>query len=307
MLRLDMNKTLFAMSQFYEAYYQAFGDDSLGSLLGGVAMYRNDGVDELFDQGYANDWKKVYYSLGSQDHTVFEGFQAVNQFNNEYLPDIDGYTDLARNLVYATRIICEMSASERETHPVWQQWVASFEWIGNPNVIKVEESPFVGDENPAENDERLVSFPPAKVLPPARPIMADGDGNQQITEMQTYFIMMDFLNTYNSIASGNHDLKTIFSEFPLERRTLTQQTHWDSWKLYFDDIAQHEKEVNSFQALAVVSQFMQVMLPDNALHTDFGRKLTRDIWRTTFMPEKEYEQTEIWKNWMLSVNRILPE
>ncbi|ETY75380.1 hypothetical protein [Lactiplantibacillus fabifermentans] len=304
MLRLDMNKTFFAMSQFYESYYQASGDDSLGSLLGGVAVYRNDGVDELFDQGYADDWKKIYYSLGSQDHTAFEGFQAFNQFNNEYLPDIDGYTELARNLVYATRIICEMPQSEREAHPVWQQWVASFEWIGNPNVIKVEESLFLDDARPAEN---LVGFPDAKVLPPDRPIMDNGGGKKTIGEMQTYFIMMDFLKTYYAIAPNNRDLEKVIGEFTLERKTLDQKDLWSSWKDYFDDISKKTKTVSSFQALAVMSQFMQVEIPDNALHADFSRKLTRDIWRTTFMPEKEYEQTEVWKNWMVSVNRILTE
>ncbi|KRO29536.1 hypothetical protein [Lactiplantibacillus fabifermentans] len=225
MLRLDIDKTFFAMAQFYYSYFQAAGDDSLGSLIGGIAIYRNDDIGELFNQGYADDWRKIYYSLGSEDHTVFEGFQAVNQFTNEYLPDVDIFTDLARNLVYATRIICEMSASERETHPVWQQWVTSCEWVSNPEVFKIEAVELFDDDVQAE------------VLPPARPIMDDGGGKKTIDEMQTYFIMMDFLKTYYAIAPDNRDLEKVIGEFILERKTQNQKNLWYSWKDYFDDVS----------------------------------------------------------------------
>ncbi|WP_053072777.1 hypothetical protein [Lactiplantibacillus herbarum] len=298
MLRLNINQTYFAMSQWFESYFIASGDDSLGSLLGGVAVYRNDGIDELFDQGIADDWKKFYYSLGSQDHSLFEGFQAVNQFTNEYLPDVEYYTEVSRNLVYANRMICEMQVSERELHPVWKHWVASCEWIMNPNTIKVEESAFV-------ESDRVGGFPKAEVLPPMRPAIDSSTGVKKFSEMQNYFIMIDFLNSYYKRIPDNRDLKKILNEFTLKRKTLNQKTHWYSWNAYFVDVSKKSKTVNLIQALAVVSQFMQVWVPDNALHTDFGRKLTRDIWNTIYMSTEDRQQTEIWKNWMASADKVL--
>lgn len=294
-MMLDVDQTYFAMSQFFESYYWASNDDSLGELLGGVAIYRNDGIDELFDQAIAEDWKKFYYSLGSQDHSLIEGFQAVNQFTNEYLADTYYYTDLARNLVYAIRKICEMPDNKRKLHPVWQNWVAACEWITNPDVIKVEESPFVGDEKYSEEDRQLEAFPEAEILPPARPIISDG-GKRKISEIQNYFIMIDFLTQYQS----NVDLKRVLKE-----SDLNKEDNQINWERYSNDVSGEYDVVTQLQSLSVVSQFMQIWVPDNALHTDLGRQLTRDIWNVIYMSEADRQRTGIWKDWMVSVDKIL--
>lgn len=296
-MMLDVDQTYFAMSQFFESYYWASNDDSLGELLSGVAIYRNDGIDELFDQAIAEDWKKFYYSLGSQDHSLIDGFQAVNQFTNEYLVDTYYYTDLARNLVYAIRKICEMPDNKRKLHPVWQNWVAACEWIMNPNVIKVEESAFANNEKYVE-DNQLEGFPEAEVLPPVRPTIGDGS-KRKISEIQNHFIMIDFLTQYQS-NDDNIDLKRV-----LNKSDLNKENNQINWERYFNDVSGEYDVVTQLQSLSVVSQFMQVWVPDNALHTDLGRQLTRDIWNTIYMSAEDRQQTEIWKDWMVSVDKVL--
>ncbi|MCG0835471.1 hypothetical protein IMAU10217_02568 [Lactiplantibacillus plantarum] len=139
--RLSEQESYFSMSEFLDSYYWASKDDSLGSLLGSVTLWSDDG--ELFDQAIAEDWHTFFGDVSNENHTVFESFQAVKQFVNEYLPDIAATTPVSGSLTYNIRIICEMTESQRNQEPVWQNWVAAVNWITNPNVVPVNESPFL--------------------------------------------------------------------------------------------------------------------------------------------------------------------
>lgn len=139
--RLSEQESYFSMSEFLDSYYWASKDDDLGSLLGSVTLWSDDG--ELFDQAIAEDWHAFFSDVSNENHTVFESFQAVKQFVNEYLPDIAATTPVSGSLTYNIRIICEMTESQRNQEPVWQNWVAAVNWITNPNVVPVNESPFL--------------------------------------------------------------------------------------------------------------------------------------------------------------------
>ena len=136
--RLSEQESYFSMSEFLESYYWASRDDDLGSLLGSVTLWSDDG--ELFDQAIAEDWHAFFSDVSNENHTVFESFQAVKQFVNEYLPDIAATTPVSGSLTYNIRIICEMTESQRNQEPVWQNWGAAVNWITNPNVVPVNES-----------------------------------------------------------------------------------------------------------------------------------------------------------------------
>ncbi|MCT3222609.1 hypothetical protein EFO81_07925, partial [Lactiplantibacillus plantarum] len=116
--RLSEQESYFSMSEFLDSYYWASKDDSLGSLLGSVTLWSDDG--ELFDQAIAEDWHTFFGDVSNENHTVFESFQAVKQFVNEYLPDIAATTPVSGSLTYNIRIICEMTESQRNQEPVWQ-------------------------------------------------------------------------------------------------------------------------------------------------------------------------------------------
>ncbi len=113
--RLSEQESYFSMSEFLDSYYWASKDDDLGSLLGSVTLWSDDG--ELFDQAIAEDWHAFFSDVSNENHTVFESFQAVKQFVNEYLPDIAATTPVSGSLTYNIRIICEMTESQRNQEP----------------------------------------------------------------------------------------------------------------------------------------------------------------------------------------------
>lgn len=177
-----------------DSYYWASKDDSLGSLLGSVTLWSDDG--ELFDQEIAEDWHTFFGDVSNENHTVFESFQAVKQFVNEYLPDIAATTPVSGSLTYNIRIICEMTESQRNQEPVWQNWVAAVNWITNPNVVPVNESPFLKTgqslPNPKEKGFRQNQFPIAKVLPAPRPEIPMGPSLEKVDLTQSYYAFVKF-------------------------------------------------------------------------------------------------------------------
>ncbi|WP_137625523.1 hypothetical protein [Lactiplantibacillus pingfangensis] len=298
-----MQSNYYAMTEFMESYYWATKDDSLGDILGSLNMWRNDD-DTLFDKAISDDWEKFYDDISQQDHTLFEGFLVVEQFVNEYLADYEYSTELARNLTYTIRKICSMSVIERQSNPVWLNWLEAVKWVCNPDVVKVNESPFMTSKRKDATMAHKKEFPVAKVMPSIRPVIFDQSDGLQITQNQNYFMMISFLDQYFQ-STNNPDLKVILTEFTPGKRTISQLDNWSNWNDYFIGVAHNEDTVNSVQALAVVCQFMQVWVPDNALHTFFGRKLTQDIWNVIYMKNEARKQTRIWKNWTLSVKKIL--
>ena len=192
--RLNERESYFSMSEFLDSYYWASKDDSLGSLLGSVTLWSDDG--ELFDQAIADDWHTFFSDVSDEDHTVSESFQAVKQFVNEYLEDIAATTSVARNLTYNIRMICEMSEAQRSQEPVWQNWVAAVNWITNPNVVPRKESPFLKAgqslSNPKRKGFRKNQFPVAKVLPAQRPEIPLASNLEKIDLDQSFHALMNF-------------------------------------------------------------------------------------------------------------------
>jgi len=303
MILLDSRQNYFAMTEFLESYYWASKDDSLGDILGSLTMWRND--NELIDPATMADWNKFFCDVNPQKHTLLEGFQTVKQFVNEYLADSEYYTDLTRNLTYTIRKDCDGTARERESSTVWTNWVDAAKWIINPAVMKIQETPFVDSNTHVEVGKFEERFPVAKILPPPRPVIGGDRDNIKISVKQNYFIMMKFLAKYAQEDGDNQDIQRIFTEFPLIAHTQTAKNNWRGWNDYFVDVSHKKATINILQALCVVSEFMQVEVPDNALHSVYGRQLTRNIWNTIYMTKEAREATQIWKNWKSSVVEIL--
>jgi len=303
MTLLDTKYTFYAMTTFLDSYYfMTETDDSLGSLLGSMIMWRNDN-DELFDQAIWEDWITFFNAVTVSDHTPLEGFQAVKQFVNEYLPDTIDTTELARRVTYNIDLICDMRDDERGKASVWINWTAAISWLSSPDTFLVKESPFKDSERSEskKSNSRKKGFPIAKELSGKCAINFECVGDQrEISEKQIRLIMLEFVHYYYEISGGDRDLENILRLLNPENDGIDIKTiNW-----YFSEVAVHATTVNLFQALYVVNMYMLIQIPDNALHTSFSRQLTRNIWHTVYMPDEAGKQTEIWKNWTLAIEKI---
>ncbi|MCA1344182.1 hypothetical protein [Lactiplantibacillus pentosus] len=302
--RLNERESYFSMSEFLDSYYWASEDDSLGDLLGSVTLWRNDN-DELFDQAIADDWHTFFSDVSDEDHTVFESFQAVKQFVNEYLEDIAATTSVARNLTYNIRMICEMSEAQRDQEPVWQNWVAAVNWITNPNVVPRKESPFLkaGQSlpNPKKKGFRKNQFPVAKVLPAPRPEIPLASNLEKIDLDQSFHALMNFLNHYQ-VTDDNSELKDY-----LQKNSVISEDNQEYlyWKGKFSRVSHKEELLDILKAFLMVRDYFEMAFPDNALHTHSVRKLSYEIWKASDLPHNQRVQTEVWQNWSAAVHEAM--
>jgi hypothetical protein len=299
--RLNERESYFSMSEFLDSYYWASKDDSLGSLLGSVTLWSGDG--ELFDQAIADDWHTFFSDVSDENHTVFESFQAVKQFVNEYLEDIAATTSVARNLTYNIRMICEMSEAQRNQEPVWQNWVAAVNWITNPNVVPVNESPFLKKgqslPNPKKKGFRKNQFPVAQVLPAPRPEIPLASNLEKIDLDQSFHALMNFLNYYQ-VTDDNSELKDY-----LQKNSVISEDNQEYlyWKGKFSRVSHKEELLDILKAFLMVRDYFEMDFPDNALHTHSVRKLSYEIWKASDLLHNQRVQTEVWQNWIAAVHQ----
>ena len=301
--RLNERESYFSMSEFLDSYYWASKDDSLGSLLGSVTLWSGDG--ELFDQAIADDWHTFFSDVSDEDHTVFESFQAVKQFVNEYLEDIAATTSVSRNLTYNIRMICEMTEAQRHQEPVWQNWVAAVNWITNPNVAPRKESPFLkaGQSllNPKKKGFRKNQFPVAQVLPAPRPEIPLASNLEKIDLDQSFHALMNFLNHYQ-VTDDNSELKDY-----LQKNSVISEDNQEYlyWKGKFSRVSHKEELLDILKAFLMVRDYFEMDFPDNALHTHSVRKLSYEIWKASDLPHNQRVQTEVWQNWLVAVHQAM--
>ncbi|WFC04302.1 hypothetical protein [Lactiplantibacillus pentosus] len=299
--RLNERESYFSMSEFLDSYYWASKDDSLGSLLGSVTLWSGDG--ELFDQAIADDWHTFFSDVSDENHTVFESFQAVKQFVNEYLEDIAATTSVARNLTYNIRMICEMSEAQRNQEPVWQNWVAAVNWITNPNVVPVNESPFLKKgqslPNPKKKGFRKNQFPVTQVLPAPRPEIPLASNLEKIDLDQSFHALMNFLNYYQ-VTDDNSELKDY-----LQKNSVISEDNQEYlyWKGKFSRVSHKEELLDILKAFLMVRDYFEMDFPDNALHTHSVRKLSYEIWKASDLLHNQRVQTEVWQNWIAAVHQ----
>ncbi|MDO7805994.1 hypothetical protein Q7Q91_13465 [Lactiplantibacillus pentosus] len=302
--RLSERESYFSMSEFLDSYYWASEDDSLGNLLGSVTLWRNDN-DELFDQAIADDWHAFFSDVSDEDHTLLESFQAVKQFVNEYLPDIAETTSVSRNLTYRIRMICEMSEAQRDQEPVWQNWVAAVNWITNPNVGPVNESPFLKKgqslPNPKKKGFRKNQFPVAQVLPAPRPEIPLASNLEKLDLTQSYHAFINFLTHYQATDSSC-ELGDFLQKSSAGGEDNQEYLYWEDT---FSRFSRKEKLPDVLKTLLMMWEYVEIEFPDNALHAQPLRKLTSEIWKTVYLPHNQRVQTEVWQNWSAAVHQAL--
>ncbi|WP_457952109.1 hypothetical protein [Lactiplantibacillus pentosus] len=299
--RLNERESYFSMSEFLDSYYWASKDDSLGSLLGSVTLWSDDG--ELFDQAIADDWHTFFSDVSNEDHTVFESFQVVKQFVNEYLEDIAATTSVARNLTYNIRMICEMTEAQRNQEPVWQNWVAAVNWITNPNVVPFNESPFLKKgqslPNPKKKGFRKNQFPVAQVLPAPRPEIPLASNLGKIDLDQSFQALMNFLNHYQ-VTDDNRELEDY-----LQKNSVISEDNQEYlyWKGKFSRVSHKEELLDVLKTFLMVRDYFEMAFPENALHTHSVRKLSYEIWKASDLLHNQRVQTEVWQNWIAAVHQ----
>ncbi|MBU7497973.1 hypothetical protein KGI31_13795 [Lactiplantibacillus pentosus] len=301
--RLNERESYFSMSEFLDSYYWASKDDSLGSLLGSVTLWSGDG--ELFDQAIADDWHTFFSDVSNEDHTVLESFQAVKQFVNEYLPDVTQTTSVSRNLTYRIRMICEMSEAQRDQEPVWQNWVAAVNWITNPNVVPVNESPFLKKgqslPNPKKKGFRKNQFPVAQVLPAPRPEIPLASDLEKLDLTQSYHAYMKFLSHYQ-VTDSSRELGDFLQKYSVISEDNQEYRYW---RYDFTKGTRKEKEklLDVLKLFLMIWDYAEIEIRDNALHAQPLRKLTSEIWKAVYMPHNQRVQTEVWQNWLTAVHQ----
>ncbi|GIP70295.1 hypothetical protein AWA1501_24580 [Lactiplantibacillus pentosus] len=292
------------MSEFLDSYYWASKDSSLGNLLSSVTLWRNDN-DELFDQAIADDWHAFFSDVSDEDHTVFESFQAVKQFVNEYLPDIAATKRVSRNLTYNIRMICEMSEAQRNQEPVWQNWVAAVNWITNPNVVPGRESPFLKKgqslPNPKKKGFRKNQFPVAQVLPAPRPEIPMEDNPEMLTVEQSFQAQLAFMRHYYQVTNGG-ELENYLQQYS---KVDDSNEGYGAWCRRFSAYAEIDTRASSLAVLLMAKEYYEVSCTDNALHAQPLRKLTSEIWKTVYLPHNQRVQTEVWQNWSAAVHQAM--
>ncbi len=291
------------MSEFLDSYYWTSKDDSLGSLLGSVTLWSDDG--ELFDQAIADDWHAFFIDVSDEDHTVLESFQAVKQFVNEYLPDVAEITSVSRNLTCRIRMICEMPEVKRNQEPVWQNWVAAVNWITNPNVVPVNESPFLKKgqslPNPKKKGFRKNQFPVAQVLPAPRPKIPTEDNPEMLTVEQSFQAQLAFMRHYYQVTNGS-ELGNYLQQYS---KVNDANERYKAWGRKFSANAETDTKASSLTVLLMAKEYYEVFCTDNALHAQPLRKLTSEIWKTVYLPHNQRVQTEVWQNWLTAVHQAL--
>jgi hypothetical protein len=301
--RLSEQESYFSMSEFLDSYYWASKDDSLGSLLGSVTLWSDDG--KLFDQAIAEDWHTFFGDVSSEDHTMFESFQAVKQFVNEYLPDVAETTPLSRNLTYNIRMICEMTEAQRNQEPVWKNWVAAVNWITNPNVVPVNESPFLEKgqslPNPDNKGFRKNQFPIAQVLPAPRPEIPMEDSPEMLTVEQSFQVQLAFMRHYYQVTSDS-ELGNYLQQYS---KVDGSNIRYEKWCRKFSERAEIERKASSLTVLVMAKDYYEIFFSDNALHAQPLRKLSYEIWKTVYLPHSQRVQTEVWQNWLTAVHQIM--
>ena len=301
--RLNERESYFSMSEFLDSYYWASKDDSLGSLLGSVTLWSDDG--ELFDQAIADDWHTFFSDVSDEDHTVLESFQAVKQFVNEYLPDFAETTSVSRNLTYHIRMICEMSEAQRSQETVWQNWVAAVNWITNPNIVQVNESPFLKKgqslPNPKKKGFRKNQFPVAQVLPAPRPEIPLASNLEKLDLTQSYHVFMNFLTHYQATDSSR-ELGDFLQKSSADGEDNQEYLYWEDT---FSRFSRKEKLADVLKTLLMMWEYVEIEFPDNALHAQPLRKLSYEIWKTVYMPHSQRVQTKLWQNWSAAVHQAL--
>ncbi|WP_457952101.1 hypothetical protein [Lactiplantibacillus pentosus] len=302
--RLNERESYFSMSEFLDSYYWASKDSSLGNLLSSVTLWRNDN-DELFDQAIADDWHAFFSDVSDEDHTVFESFQAVKQFVNEYLPDIAATKRVSRNLTYNIRMICEMSEAQRNQEPVWQNWVAAVNWITNPNVVPGRESPFLKKgqslPNPKKKGFRKNQFPVAQVLPAPRPKIPMEDNPEMLNVEQSFQAQLAFMRHYYQVTNGS-ELGNYLQQYS---KVDDSNERYEKWCRKFSANAETDTRASSLTVLLMAKEYYEVFCTDNALHAQPLRKLTSEIWKTVYLPHNQRVQTEVWQNWLIAVHQAL--
>ncbi|WP_165850493.1 hypothetical protein [Lactiplantibacillus plantarum] len=301
--RVDEQESYFSMSEFLDSYYWTSKDDSLGSLLGSVTLWSDDG--ELFDQAIADDWHAFFIDVSDEDHTVLESFQAVKQFVNEYLPDVAEITSVSRNLTCRIRMICEMPEVKRNQEPVWQNWVAAVNWITNPNVVPVNESPFLKKgqslPNPKKKGFRKNQFPVAQVLPAPRPKIPTEDNPEMLTVEQSFQAQLAFMRHYYQVTNGS-ELGNYLQQYS---KVNDANERYKAWGRKFSANAETDTKASSLTVLLMAKEYYEVFCTDNALHAQPLRKLTSEIWKTVYLPHNQRVQTEVWQNWLTAVHQAL--
>lgn len=301
--RVDEQESYFSMSEFLDSYYWTSKDDSLGSLLGSVTLWSDDG--ELFDQAIADDWHAFFIDVSDEDHTVLESFQAVKQFVNEYLPDVAEITSVSRNLTCRIRMICEMPEVKRNQEPVWQNWVAAVNWITNPNVVPVNESPFLKKgqslPNPKKKGFRKNQFPVAQVLPAPRPKIPMEDNPEMLTVEQSFQAQLAFMRHYYQVTNGS-ELGNYLQQYS---KVNDANERYKAWGRKFSANAETDTKASSLTVLLMAKEYYEVFCTDNALHAQPLRKLSYEIWKTVYMPHSQRVQTKLWQNWSAAVHQAL--
>ena len=293
-----------AMSEFLESYYWATEDDDLGSLLGSVTLWSNDG--ELFDQAISDDWHTFFVDVSDESHhTLFQSFQVVKQFVNEYLPDITVATPVSGNLTYAIRTICDMAEVQRNQDPIWKNWVAAVDWVTNPNVEPVNESPFLKTgqslPNPKEKGFRQNQFPIAKVLPAPRPEIPMGPSLEKVDLTQSYYAFVKFLQHYYQVSDDSE-----LGNFLQQNRAISENNEeYRYWKGKFSRCSGNKKLLDILKAFLMVRDYFEIEFPDNALHTHPVRKLSCNLWKAAYLPHSQRVQTEVWQNWLTAVHQVM--
>ncbi|WP_053072631.1 hypothetical protein [Lactiplantibacillus herbarum] len=285
---LDSKQAFYATTIFFESYYWASKDDDLGSILGTMNMWTDD--DKLFDNAILEDWQLFFRSTGPEKQNLVESFNAVSQFANEYIPGVLDNSIVARRLTFRIRQLCELTVEERAQDPIWENWVAAVAWLQNPNVVAVEESPFLEAGEEPSYSER--AFPIAKVMPPELPVVAIGPVGEHLTPDQSYSILRVFLKDYYALSNGDKDLKEALDK--VEQRGEAFQHNWLD---FYQEVAKDASVMDLFQVFCVVNQFMQDYLINNVLNTAFVRTLNQDIWHTVYMPVAFREQSVVWNKW----------
>ncbi len=272
--------------------------------MGSVTLWRNDN-DELFDQAIAEDWHAFFSDVSNEDHTLLESFQAVKQFVNEYLPDIAETTSVSRNLTYRIRMICEMSEAQRDQEPVWQNWVATVNWITNPNVVPVNESPILKKgqslPNPKKKGFRKNQFPVAQVLPAPRPEIPLASNLEKLDLTQSYHVFMNFLTHYQATDSSR-ELGDFLQKSSADGEDNQEYLYWEDT---FSRFSRKEKLADVLKTLLMMWEYVEIEFPDNALHAQPLRKLSYEIWKTVYMPHSQRVQTKLWQNWSAAVHQAL--
>ena len=303
--RVDEQESYFSMSEFLDSYYWTSKDDSLGSLLGSVTLWSDDG--ELFDQAIADDWHAFFIDVSDEDHTVLESFQAVKQFVNEYLPDVAEITSVSRNLTCRIRMICEMPEVKRNQEPVWQNWVAAVNWITNPNVVPVNESPFLKKgqslPNPKKKGFRKNQFPVAQVLPAPRPEIPLASNLEKLDLTQSYHAYMNFLTHYQ-VTDSSRELGDFLQKYSVISEDNQEYRYW---RYDFTKGTRKEKVklLDVLKLFLMIWDYAEIEIRDNALHAQPLRKLSYEIWKAVYMPHSQRVQTEVWQNWLAAVHEAM--